>query len=230
MRYSLTTILFDLDDTLVDSFSARLDALQLVFSDVGIHSPTAKEFLCNQDGSAINQGLSQLGTARGMAHGLFERFRRAYWIGERGIISLYPGIETVVQELYKRGVKLGVITQKRRAFELEGHKAGALEELRQLGIAGLFSVIVGFEDVTLHKPHPEPVYLAMDNLKSRPWETIFVGNRSADVGAATAAKCWSCLATWGIGETGDHHIGLEADLVARTPEELLGLGFSSSCI
>ena len=223
MRHSLTTVLFDLDDTLVDSFSARLAALQLVFSDVGIHSPTAKEFLCSQDGSAIDQGLSQLETARGMAHGLFERFRRAYWLRERGIISLYPGIEAVVQELYRRGVKLGVITQKRRAFELEGHQAGALKELQQMGIAGLFSVIVGFEDVTLHKPHPEPVYLALGNLKSRPRETIFVGNSAADVGAATAAKCWSCLATWGIGKTGDHHSGLGADLVVQTPEELLGL-------
>jgi len=223
MRHSITTVLFDLDDTLVDSFSARLAALQLVFSDVGIHSPTAKEFLYNQDGSAINQSLSQLETDRGMAQGLFEKFRQAYWLRERGIISLYPGIKAVVQELYRRGVKLGVITQKRRAFELEGHQAGALQELQQLGISGLFLVIVGFEDVTFHKPHPEPVYLALDNLKSRPRETIFVGNSAADVGAATAAKCWSCLATWGIGETGDHHSGLGADLVARTPEELLGL-------
>lgn len=228
MRHSLTTILFDLDDTLVDSFSARLAALQLVFSDVGIHSPTAKEFLCNQDGSAINQALSQLETDRGMAQGLFERFRRAYWLREHGIISLYPGIEAVVQELYRQGVKLGVITQKRRAFELEGHKAGALKELRQLGVADLFSVIVGFEDVTFHKPHPEPVYLAMDNLKSRPWETIFVGNSSADVGAATSAKCWSCLATWGIGEPDDYHSNLGADLVIQAPEELLRLGFSLS--
>ena len=158
-----------------------------------------------------------------MAHGLFERFRRAYWTRETGIISLYPGIEAVVQELYRRGVKLGVVTQKRRAFEIEGHQAGALKELQQMGIAGLFSVIVGFEDVTLHKPHPEPIHLALDNLEAKPWETIFVGDSAADVGAATAAKCWSCLATWGIGETGDHHSGLGADLVARTPEELLGL-------
>ena len=106
---------------------------------------------------------------------------------------------------------------------MEGRQAGALKELQQLGIAGLFSVIVGFEDVTFHKPHPEPVHLALDNLKSRPWETIFVGNSAADVGAATAAKCWSCLATWGIGKTGDQHSDLGADLVIRAPEELLGL-------
>ncbi len=228
MRHSLTTVLFDLDDTLVDSFPARLAALQIVFSDAGIHSPTANEFLCSQVGSPIHQALSQLETAGGTAHGLFERFRRAYWIREHGIISLYPGIEAVVQELYRRGVKLGVITQKRRAFEIEGHRAGASEELRQLGIAGLFSVIVGFEDVTLHKPHPEPVHLALDNLKARPWETILVGDSAADVGSAIAAKCWSCLATWGIGETDSHHSDLGADLVARTPEELLELGFSSS--
>jgi len=216
-------ILFDLDDTLLDSFDARVEALQSVFRHAEIHHPTAEEFLRSLYGGQLEGALTKLATSRGLEFNLFEHYRRTYWLKRPGTINLYPGIKTVLEELHLRGVKLGVVTQKIRVFEIEEHRVGASEELAELGIADLFSVIVGFEDVKNHKPHPEGISLAVSRLGVSPGETLVVGDSAADIEAALAAKCWSCHATWGIPTFAHELDSIEADIVAETPETLLGL-------
>ena len=221
----LSTVLFDLDGTLLDSFNARLGALQRVFTWAGILHPNAEQFLWNSQGVEMEEALSQLEVSQRIATNLFEGYRRIYWTKEPGLIRLYPGIQLALVELHSRGVKLGVVTQKRRAFEIKGQCVGALEELAEVGIAGLFSVIVGFEDVNYPKPHPDGVNLALNRLAARPHETLVVGDSAADIEAARAAGCWSCYATWGIPNV-EHRLGsIQADLVAEMPQVLLELTF-----
>ncbi len=142
------------------------------------------------------------------------------------MIRLYPGVASMLQALQRLGTKLGIVTQKGRLFEIEGRLAGAAKELEELGIAALFSVIVGFEDVTNYKPHPEGVALAMARLGTGPRETLMVGDSPADIGAARAAGCWSCHATWGLSAAGQAVGDVGADIVAETPEALLTLSFA----
>jgi phosphoglycolate phosphatase-like HAD superfamily hydrolase len=216
MDFQALTVLFDHDDTLVDSRSARVAALDSAFSKFGIRRPRAHEFLLDLKGGQLEGALAELEAKEGRRLDLFGHYRQAYWSKNPGLIRLYPGVRQLLAGLSRRGLSLGVVTQKARSFEIDGRKAGAQEELAELGIGTLFPVVVGFEDVSNHKPHPECIHLALRGLGARPEETIVVGDSRADIEAARAAGCWSCHATWGM-VSGTPDLGdISADVTAGT--------------
>ena len=219
---SLTTVLFDLDDTLIDSFGARVEALRRVFVGVGINSPSATEFIRDLRGEQLGGALKQLGVKHGLESDMSEQYLRMYWTKVPKLISLYPGIQPMLEEFSDRGLKLGVVTQKTRSFEVERRPAGAVVELGQLGVAELFSVVVGYEDVEHHKPDPEGLQLALSRLRTSPEEALFVGDATADILAAISAGCWSCHATWGTQVTGCP-IEPKPHFVSTSPSELQSL-------
>ena len=220
----ITAVLFDFDDTLVNSYAARLDALQRVFSEAGIHDPTAEAFFRDMVGRQLEDELWPLEEREGLNPSqLFQSYRHTYWRKETGLISLFPGIRRVLEEFRSRGLKMGIVTQKGWVFEVDGRRVGASEELVEVGARDFFSTGVGFESVTNHKPHPEGVLLALEGLGASPEQCIVVGDTPADIEAAQAAGCWSCHATWGIPAAYSNHLQTDADFVVHTPEELLGL-------
>ena len=216
-------VIFDLDDTLIDSFDSRLHAIAEVFRLVGIEAPTAHEFLTSLGGRQLFGAIEVLAPGRHIdGTSLSEAYRRFYWSKEPGLISLFPGIRPLLRDLNSSGCGLGIVTQKRREFTMEGRRCGASSELDELGVANLFSAVVGFEDVARHKPDPEGVALALNKLGVLPEEALFVGDSAADIEAARAAGCPSCHATWGI--QGDAApLGTSPDFVARSPAELRSL-------
>ena len=221
---AITTLIFDFDDTLVDSYAARLDALQRVFTAAGIHDPTAEAFMRDMGGRQLEDTLRPLEEREGLRPlDLFQGYRRTYWTKKAGLIDLFPGIRQMLEELRARGLSMGIVTQKGWVSEMEGQRVGASQELLELGISDFFSTGVGFESVTNHKPHPEGVLLALERLGADPGQCVVVGDTPADIGAARAAGCWSCLATWGIPAANSSHAQVEADFVIDKPEALLEL-------
>ena len=220
----ITAVLFDFDDTLVNSYDARLDALQRVFTAAGVHDPTAEAFLRDMGGRQLEDALRPLEEREGLSsQHLFQGYRRTYWTKKPGLIELFPGIREILDELRSRGLKMGIVTQKGWSTEVEGRRVGASQELAELGIGEYFSTGVGLESVTNHKPHPEAVLLALERLGAGPAQCIVVGDTPADIGAARAAGCWSCHATWGIPAANYTHLQTDADFVIDTPEALLEL-------
>jgi len=217
----ITTVLFDLDDTLVDSLEPRVQALQYVFSKTHIQNSPAAEFLNSLRGSPLKNALEKLQAEQNVNDDLFGSYRRAYWLGESARIRLYPGIREMLEELHSRRVVLGIVTQKGRDFYFEGHRVGAVKELEQLGILGLFSTVIGFEDVSEQKPHPHCINLALGNVGIRPQNALVVGDSAADIKAARSAGCRSCHATWGITPDSVDTESLSADFVAPAPDDVI---------
>ena len=218
----VTTVIFDWDDTLVDSLDARLATLEQVFSETGITHVTAREFFAKAHGIQISVAFAEMELEIGRELDLTRKFREGYWTKEPGRLRLLPGAGDLVRELHGRGLKLGMVTQKGREFEVEGRMAGAAYEVEELGLGDLFQTIIGIDDVTRPKPHPEGVLLALERMGSSAEETLVIGDSAADMEAARGAGCRSCLATWGISEMGGG--GIEASFVAGSPGEVLGLG------
>ena len=216
-------VIFDLDDTLIDSFAARRQALDRVFRLAGVYTPTAEEFFRSLNGRQLFGTLEALAPGRQIeGRTLSEAYRDFYWSKRPGLIGLYPGIGPLLKDLHSRGTKLGVVTQKGREFDAGGRVAGAAHELAEVGVADLFSVVVGFEDVSRYKPDPEGVELAFDRLGVLPEDAMLVGDSAADIEAARAAGCPSCHATWGV--SGDASpVSNSADYVAASPAEVRSL-------
>jgi len=216
----VSTVLFDLDDTLMDSFPARVEALRQVFSTAGIPLG-AESFLQDNRGIPLWQALTRLEGDGGTHLKLMEKYRRAYWLKGTKASGLYLGIEYVLKKLHASGLALGVVTQKRRAFDMDGRCVGAQQELLQLGVAHLTSAVVGLEDVERPKPDPEGVRLALRRLSAHPQETFVVGDAATDIEAANAAGCWSCYATWGVPVEERATAKTKAHFTAESPEALL---------
>jgi phosphoglycolate phosphatase-like HAD superfamily hydrolase len=80
---SLSAVLFDLDDTLLDSLEARVKALEAVLASAGIFQITARQFLQSLKGAQLKEALSQHEATKEVAADLFEDYRRAYWVSSQ---------------------------------------------------------------------------------------------------------------------------------------------------
>jgi len=219
----VNTVLFDVDDTLLDSYRARIQALQDVFKRTKITGLNAKKFLASLQGAPFQDALARLAVQHNITDNLFATYRRIYWIEQLDNIRLYPGIKVMLGKLKSRGFKLGVVTSKLRDSIFEGKRIGCIYELKEVGIIDMFSVIVGLEDVNKHKPHPDGINLALSKLGSQPQDTLFVGDSAADIEAAHHAGCRSCLATWGITDDAGVPEGLQSHFTVDSPQALLSL-------
>lgn len=215
----ITTVLFDMDDTLLESFPVRVETLKHVFEHAGLTNLNAKNLLQQYRGVEIGKFLSLCGVASDRLDELFLLYRRIYWTGEYSVVNVFPGIRPLLEKLHADGIKLGVVTQKSRDFDFEGHRAGAIIELEKANVLHLFSVIIGFDDIKQTKPDPEGIHKALGILKSRAGETLFIGDSIADMKAAQAANCRSCYARWGV----PFAENLPADFIAETPLDLLSI-------
>ena len=216
----LTAVLFDLDDTLIDSFDARVAALERVFAKFDIRGRSAHEFMRDLGGNQLMIALEHLESELGSTVGLYEAYRVLYWTEETDTIRPFPGIEPLLTAISKAGLRTGVVTQKRRNFDIQGRSAGAMREVSQVGLSEAFPVVIGMEDVTRFKPHPEGIRLAMKILGAHPTSTLMVGDSFPDMEAGRAAGCWTCHATWGLPVGSGALGGVRPDIVAASPDEL----------
>ncbi|MDE2899906.1 MAG: HAD-IA family hydrolase [Chloroflexota bacterium] len=223
----VSAVLWDFDDTLVDSLPTRVQALSQVFRDADIAGVDVRHFLHTLEDRTLEESLVSLATSQGKPADLYRRYRNIYWTKDPAVLRLFPGMDEVLEALARHGVSMAVVTQKARSFEIQGVAAGASVELEALGIADLFPVVIGIEDVTKTKPHPEGILKALERLGASPERALMVGDTVADIGAAKAAGCWSCLATWGVPDGADRARRTRPDFVAEAPLDLLSLlGFA----
>lgn len=219
----LTTVLFDLDDTLIDSFDARSSALERVFVRFNVLDRSPRDFMRDLGGNQLMTALEELESELGQRVGLYETYRELYWTEETDTIRPYPGVKPLLSAIKADGLSTGLVTQKRRNFTIAGRSAGAMREIRQAGLSEAFPVVIGMEDVTRFKPHPEGIRLAMRLLGAAPEHTLMVGDSFPDMEAGRAAGCWTCHATWGLPEGAGALDEVQPDIVAATPAELLDL-------
>jgi pyrophosphatase PpaX len=123
------------------------------------------------------------------------------------------GMDDALATLRDRGHRLGIVTAKRR---LTVDLAFA-----RLPIEQLFETVVGGDETEHHKPHPEPLLLALERLGASPADAAYVGDSPFDMQAAKAAGLYAIGVSWGRIHTADKLA--DADVIVDDPEELLDL-------
>lgn len=116
-----------------------------------------------------------------------------------------------------RGRRIGVFTRSPRAY--------AHTLLAECFPRVQWACIVAFEDVRNTKPHPDGIWLAMNNLGIQDTRTVAViGDEKADIVAAYRAGCWAILdqGVWPKPRTTPQYNAIErvADLIVTGPAEL----------
>lgn len=104
------------------------------------------------------------------------------------MIAPCAGVPEAVAALRGNGVRLGVVTSKRRALAARG--------LDVTGLAALFDVLVAEEDSSAHKPHPAPLLEAARRFGVPPEACVYFGDSHFDIQAARAAGMRSGAVAW----------------------------------
>ena len=179
MKY--TTYLFDFDYTLADSSKGIVTCFRIVLerhhytdiSDEAIKRTIGKTL---EDSFSILTGVNDPET--------LAAWRKEYSIESAKYMNkntfFFPETITTLTELKKQGVRIGIISTKYRHMIVSYLKESQAEEW--------FDLIIGGEDVSRHKPHPEGLLLAIEQLQATPSKTLYIGDSTVDAETAAAAN------------------------------------------
>lgn len=188
----MRAVLWDLDDTLLDTLDARMAALEHAYATTVGGSINGRELWSSHRGGSL-EALGQ--KLLGDEGPRFVAAYRDYYFGNPTNVAAHDGIPELLAIFDEHDIPMGVVTQK--------ISWGAIEELTGADILRHFQVVVGYDDTENHKPDPEPVFAALDRMAMDPGEDVYlVGDSPADVFAARNAGCRSVAALWGTLEAG----------------------------
>ena len=204
-------ILFDLDGTLIDSNQLIIDSFQHTFkTHLGLDVPATE--IVHTLGRPLVEILRQYGADK--ADDMLETFCVFNETRHDTAIKLFPQVKETLTELKSAGIKLAVVTGKRRRLAWRG--------LRLFGLDAFMTVVVTPEDTSLHKPHPAPVNKALELLAQRPENTLMVGDSPLDIASARAAGTYTAAVNWGVVPL-RFMLAKQPDFIIQTMPDLIDL-------
>jgi phosphoglycolate phosphatase len=189
---SITTVLFDLDGTLVDSLADLTDAVNHVRTSYTLPHLTiadVREMVGKGANNLIQQVLpSSSEQERECALQLYINFNTEHIVDKS---TFYPGVVLMINQLHAVGVKMAVISNK--------HESLSRLILNSLGVHDLFAHISGGDTFSEKKPSPLPLLSVMGLLGSTPEQSCMVGDSINDIEAGNTAGITTIGCRWGYG-------------------------------
>jgi pyrophosphatase PpaX len=210
----LSTFLFDLDGTLIDSVELILRSYRHTLQVHRGIEPPDEEWLAGL-GTPLWVQFRRWSEDEGEIRAMVETYRDYNLSHHDALVRPYDGVVDQVRALRGGGKTLGLVTSKLRS--------GALRGLRLVGIEEEFAVVVGSDEVTHPKPHPEPVLTALERLGRSAADAVFIGDSRHDIESGRAAGVRTAAVLWGPFER-RHLQDLEPDYWLETPADLAELG------
>ena len=184
----LGAALFDFDGTLVDTTDLIYQSMRHATGEV-LGREISRDVLMANVGQPLPRQMELLSAEH--AEALLDSYRLHNEENHDALIREFPGVEESLARLKAAGVRVGVVTSKRR-FSVDM----ALKKFPGLG--DVVDQWVTMEDTTEHKPRPEPLLKGLELLGNVPREqAAYVGDSPFDVTAAKAAGVESVAVSWG---------------------------------
>lgn len=172
-------VLFDLDGTLINTTPLILESFRHTFVEFGLPVP-AKEALVAGFGLPLRTAAKAY-----MPESMIEDFCTAYSDYHRSqhdkLIQPFEGVNEALAQLAGIGIKMAVVTSKKRPMALRG--------LACYGLDKYISTVVTCQDCEEHKPLPVPSIMALNRLGLKGSECIGVGDSPFDLQSARGAGC-----------------------------------------
>ncbi len=203
-------IFFDLDGTLIDTVPLILESFEHTFiKHFGVSRP--EEETISYIGMPIWNHMNSI--YPGQEEELISTYMEYNLCRfERGI-AIFLGIYNTLEELYKSGIIMGVITSRKKETT---NKALNLFNIKQF-----FSYIITSEDTDKHKPHGDPIKKAMHLAGiTNPAEILYVGDSTVDILCAKDAGTYSAAVAWTYNIV-DRLLETKPDFFLKTPGDLL---------
>ncbi|MBE6918504.1 MAG: HAD family hydrolase [Ruminococcaceae bacterium] len=205
-----TTILFDLDGTLVDSGEGVLKCAELALRHFDLPIPTPEE-MRTFVGPPLRDSFLRFGCTEEMAQEAIAVYRRRYTTVGKFELFVYPGIEKLLQNLTAAGCKLYVATSKPETV--------SVEILQHLGLARYFTYIAGADQDKGRSTKSEVIAHLLAQVGSLDG-ALMVGDTAYDVIGSAQHGIPCAGVSWGYGTLESIEAAHPAAIVHST-EELL---------
>lgn len=182
---TIQTVLFDFDGTLVDTNELIYQSFVHTFATFG-YSFTKEEILAF-NGPPLKDTFRKINPQ--LADEMIKTYRKHNHENHARYIRLFPNVLETLQELKKNNIKIGIVTAKMRV----GVELG----MKLTNLTPYIDTVISIDDVERPKPHPEPVFKALERLAATKEKTIMVGDNYHDIeagnraGVLTAGVAWS---------------------------------------
>lgn len=172
MRRS-TSLIFDLDGTLIDSSAGVVEAVNYSLRQLGLSERSYNE-ISRHIGFPLKSMYAEFGV--GQFDELYRHFQDRAATSVIEAAGPLPGAHQAAERLFGEGYSMAIATTKvRRHVD---------QIVTKLGWTEYFPVLVGGDEVAHPKPAPDAFRLAIDRLKCSQSSSIVIGDTINDVLAA----------------------------------------------
>lgn len=187
----MTTIIFDMDGTLLDTLEDLTDAVNYALEKHGFEGHSI-EAVRNMVGNGVRK-LVVNATPEGESNPLFEDIFASFlaYYKEHSLDKTkpYAGTQELADELHRRGHKIAIVSNKIDE---------ATKSLAAQFFPGSVDIALGDQPGLARKPAPDMVLKAMELLDADPANTVYIGDSEVDLATArnSGLPCISVL--WGF--------------------------------
>ncbi len=175
-------VIFDMDGVLFDSEPLHIRAWQAIMAPKGLSFDTAWFLpwvgIPDWEFAGYLHGEFGLGAS---PEGLLQEKREHYLRITAAELRPFAGVPERLRQLLARGIPIAVASSS--------NGENCRHTLRCAGLLDYFPVLVTADDVTRHKPEPEPFLHAAALLRTPPAECTAIEDSPAGIRAARAAGC-----------------------------------------
>lgn len=186
MNNKITTILFDLDGTLINTNELIIASFLHTLNHFYPGKYERKDVLPFM-GPSLFETFGAIDEEK--MDEMVRVYREFNIANHDDLVEEFDGVYDTIQSLKDKGFKLGIVSTKMYDVILKG--------LHLTKLHSFFDCIIGLDQVVKAKPNPEPIYKALDLLKANTEEALMVGDNYHDIlggknaGTKTAGVSWS---------------------------------------
>lgn len=185
----INTILFDLDGTLVDSNELILESFRQTLNHYCNRSEFTRVELIEMMGPPLYDTFKQYTSDESKIQEMIQYYRNTYIRLEFDYVKPYPYTIEMLSHFKSLGYNLAIVTTK--------FLVSALPSIQTFHIEDYIDTIISLDDVTYHKPHPEPIYKALSAFNNVEG-AIMVGDAPSDLLSGQNAGIYSCGIEWSL--------------------------------
>lgn len=211
--HKITTIIFDMDGTVLNTLDDLTDSVNYVFSKFGLPARSRDEyrqFFGNGIGYAMKCAAPE-GTPDSLIEEMIPVFKEYYDIHCLDKTGPYDGIIDLMKELRDSGCKMAIVSNKIDS---------AVKELNERFFSEYVSVAIGERPGVSRKPAPDTVFAALAELGSSTDEAVYIGDSEVDLMTAKNSNLPCIAVLWGFRDR-DFLIKNGASAFAKTPEDII---------
>ena len=187
----MQAVIFDWDLTLWNSWGIHLGLMENTAAELGKVPPTAEAVAAEFHRPFHQHLLWFFGShpdAENELEGILPVYLSHYHAIDGHRRYLYPGVATLLNAFRRRGLRVGILSDKIPYF-------GEIE-LRESGLAPLVEYANFKTDSRPYKPAPDGLLDVLENMAVDPNDAMYVGDGPQDIACARSVGATSVAALW----------------------------------